>query len=187
MSSDTTKVTLGSGTLYLNAVDVGHLKGDVILTSEGEFVDFKPGNMTGPVKRFVIRESAKLTASIAEIKAANMRLALGVSTAVDTSQSFPEYDPSSFTPTTSSSYDIINFGGDKTVAEVSLRFEHTRPGTTKKIVLVFYQAVSNRMLNLPFHEEEIILSDIEWEALADSTRTAGDQMGFIAVEDQQAG
>ena len=186
MAKDTAQVILGSGDLFLNAVDVGHLKGDVVLTAEGESVDFKPGNMTGIVKRFVIRESAKLTASIAEIKSANMRLALGVSTAVDGSSSFPEYDPSSFTVTASSSYDIINFGGDKTVSEVSLRFEHTRAGGTKKIVVVFYQAVSNRMLNLPFHEEDISLQDIEWEALADASRTAGDQMGFIADEVMQA-
>ncbi len=184
--SDTTQVTLGSGVLYLNNVDVGHLKGDVVLTHEGTFVDFKPSNLTGIVKRFVISEVVKLTASLAEMKSANMRLALGVTTAIDGSQSFPEYDPSSFTATTSSSYDIINFGGDKTVSEVSLRFEHTRPGTTKKVVVVFYQSVSNRMLNLPFHEEDIILSDVEWMALADSTRTAGDQMGFIADEVLQA-
>lgn len=180
--AETEQVTLGSGVLYLNNVNVGHLKGDVVVTLEGEMVDFKPSNLTGIVKRFVIRESAKLTASIAEIKLANMRLALGVTTAVTGSSSFPEYDPSSFSPTTSSSYDIINFGGDKTVSEVSLRFEHTRPGTTKKIVVVFYQAVSNRLLNLPFHEEDIVLSDIEWMALADDARSAGDQMGFIADE-----
>ena len=186
MAKDTTQVTLGSGDLYLNNVDVGHLKGDVVLTAEGEFVDFKPANMTGAVKRFVIRESAKLTASLAEIKLANLRLALGVTTAVVSSSSFPAYDPSSFVATASSSYDIINFGGNKTVSEVSLRFEHLRPGTTQKIVVVFYIAVSNRMLNVPFHEEDINLQDIEWEALADATRSAGDQMGFIADEVLQA-
>ena len=186
MATDTEQVTLGSGTLYLNAVEVGHLKGDVVFTAEGEFVDFKPSSMTGAVKRFVIRESAKLTASLAEIKGANMRLALGVSTAIDDSSSFPEHDPSSFSVPSGSSYDILNFGGDKTVSEVSLRFEHTRPGTTKKIIVVLYQAVSNRLLNLPFHEEDIVLSDVEWMALADSTRTAGDQMGFIADEVQQS-
>ena len=53
MAKDTTRVTLGSGDLYLNNVEVGHLKGDVNLTLEGEFVDFKPANNTGAVKRFV--------------------------------------------------------------------------------------------------------------------------------------
>jgi len=185
--ADTTQVTLGTGDLYLNKINVGHLKGDVVLTVEGEFVDFKPANMTGKVKRFVTGETVKLTASLAEIKVANMRLALGVSTAVTESSSFPSYDPSEYSAAASSSFDVISFGGDKTVAEVSLRFEHTRPGTTKKIVVVFYAAVSNRVLNLPFHEEDIILSDVEWEALADADRSAGDQMGFIADEVQQAG
>lgn len=186
MATDTEQVTLGSGDLYLNNVLVGHLKGDVVFTAEGEFVDFKPAAMTGAVKRFVIRESARLTASLAEYKSANMRLALGMSTAVDGSTSYPANDPS-FSAPDSSSYDVVTFGGDKSVSEVVLRFEHTRPGTTKKIIVVFYQAVSNRLLNLPFHEEEINLSDVEWTALADSDRDAGDQMGFIADEVQQAG
>jgi len=183
---ETEKVTLGSGDLYLNNVDVGHLKGDVVVTAEGEFVDFKPANMTGIVKRFVIRESARLTASMAELKMANVRLALGVTTAIGASQSFPAYDPSSFSPPAGSSYDVMSFGGDKTVSQVSLRFEHQRPETTKKIIVIFYLAVSNRLLNIPFHEEEVNLQDIEFTAMADADRTAGDQMGFIAEEVQQA-
>lgn len=186
MAKETANVTLGSGDLYLNGVDVGHLKGDIVVTAEGESVDFKPANMTGNVKRFVIRESARLTASLAELKMANMRLALGVTTAVGASQSFPAYDPSSYSPPSGSSYDVMHFGGDKTVSEVSLRFEHARPGTTKKIIVVFYAAVSNRLLNLPFHEEDITLQDIEWSAMADEDRSEGDQMGFIAEEVQQA-
>jgi hypothetical protein len=187
MASVTANVTLGTGTLYLNNVDVGHLKGDVTLVAEGENVDFKPSAMTGPVKRFVIRESARLTASLAELKMANVRLAMGVTTAVTSSSSFPSHDPSSYSAPASSSYDVMTFGGDKTVSEVSLRFEHTRPGTTKKVIVIFYKSVSNRALNLPFHEEDITLQEVTWEALADEDRTAGDQMGFIADEVQQAG
>ena len=185
MAKDTSQVILGSGDLYLNNIDVGHLKGDVVFTTTGEFVDFKPANMTGVVKRFVIRETAKLTASLAEINVANLHLALGVTTAVALSGSFPSYDPSSFSAPGSSSYDIFKFGGDKTVSEVPLRFEHTRPGTTKKIIVVFYAAVSNRVLNIPFHEEDISLQDIEFTALSDEDRAAGDQMGFVADEVEQ--
>lgn len=182
MAKDTTSVTLGSGDLYLNNVEVGHLKGDVNLTLEGEFVDFKPANNTAAVKRFVIRESAMLEASLAEIKAANMRLALGHTTAVGSSTSFPSYDPSNYSVPASASYDTVHFGGNKTVSEVSLRFEHLKPGTSKYIIVVFYKAVSNRRLNIPFHEEDIVLSDIVWTCLLDSSRTAGDQMGFIAEQ-----
>jgi len=184
MSKDTTRVTLGAGDLYLNNVEVGHLKGDVNLTLEGEFVDFKPANNTGAVKRFVIREGAQIEASMAEIKVANMRLALGHTTAMSESTSFPAYDPSSYEVPSGGSYDIVNFGGDKTVSEVSLRFEHLKPGTSKYIIVVFYKSVSNRRLNIPFHEEDIVLSDVIWTALTDSDRSAGDQMGFIAEQVQ---
>lgn len=185
MSKDSTQVTLGVGDLYLNNIEVGHLKGTVTLDIVGEYVDFKPANGTAPVRRFVTRERVTLKASLAEIKTDNLRLALGVSTAKSASVSWPSYDPSSFVEPAASSYDILKFGGDTTVSEVSLRFEHTRPGTTKKIVLVLYKAVSNRNLNIPFNEEDINLQEITWEALADSTRTAGDQIGFIADEVKQ--
>jgi len=187
MGKDSTQVTLGSGDLYLNNVDVGHLQGDVVLTLESEFVDFRPSNMNASVKRFVTGEVFRLTARLAEIKTANMRLALGISTAVGASQSFPDYDPSSYSAAADDSFDVIHVGDDKTVSEVSLRFEHQlAQDTDKKIIVVMYQAVSNRVLNIPFAERDVIIEDIEWTSLADADRTAGDRLGFIAVQVQKA-
>lgn len=182
MAKDDTLVTLGSGDLYLNNVDVGHLKGDVNFIVEGEFVDFKPANMTSATRRFVIRENCRLEAALAEIKASNMRLALGVDTAMSEDSSWPNYDPSSYDAEAGASWDINYFGGDRTVNEPSLRFEHDRPDSGDKIIVVFYKAVSNRVLNIPFHEEDVNLSDIVFTAMGDSSRAEGDQLGFVAVE-----
>lgn len=180
MSKDTTKVTLGSGDLYLNNVEVGHLKGDVTFEYAGETLDFKPANVLGVVKRFAIKELATLTASLAEVKAANMKLALGITTAVDVESDSVSYDPSSY-DFDGSSWNVVRFGGNRTISEISLRFEHTRPDG-KKIILVLYKATSNRKLTLPFKEEDFTLQDLVFTGLNDATRTEGDQIGFVAEE-----
>jgi len=179
MAKDTTQVSLGSGTLYLNNVDVGHLKGDVEFSYIRSKVEFKPSNMLGIVKQFAITEEATLKASLAELKLANIKLAIGVTTSIVSSSSFPAYDPSSFSPPTSASYDVLTIGGSKTIDEMSLRFEHTRPGTSKSIVIVLYNAVSMTDLLIPFHEEDVILHDLIFKGLSSSTRSAGDRIGVI--------
>jgi hypothetical protein len=181
MAKDTTKVTLGSGDLYLNNIDVGHLKGDVEFVFELEKVEFKPANMLGPVKLFLIGESATLKASLAEIKCANFRLAMGLDQALDANTSFPAYDPSSYVVPSGASYDIMTFGGAKDPLEVPLRFEHTKPdGDT--IIVVMYNVTTETGLNIPFRELDISLSDVTFKGLSDASRTAGDQVGFLAEQ-----
>jgi hypothetical protein len=191
MAQDRNLTTLGGGELYLNNVDVGFLEGAVNLIYEGEAVDFMPNNKQGPIRKFKASERWRLTATMAEIKADNMRLALGHSTAISSSQSFPAFDPSSFSPAASSSWDVVNVGGDKSVNEVSLRFEHQRPkdqnNDEHKIVVVMYACVSNFNMNMPFDRATQTFTDVEFEALIQPARTAGDQMGFVAVQVQDAG
>jgi hypothetical protein len=183
MATNTENVTLGNGTLYLNNVDVGHLKGDTVLTYKKTSVDFKPANMMTAVKKFYIGEEISLKATAAELSLTNLKLALGLpSTAITTATSFPSYDPSSYVVPDSASYDVMLLGGDKTVAEMSLRFEATRPDSGMKVIVVFYIAVSNSDLTLPFKEEDITLYDLQFTALADATRAEGDMVGFIVEQ-----
>ena len=181
---DTNKVTLGAGTLYLDNVDVGFLKGNVELAYSRDKVGFKPASEMGIVKEFVIGESAILTASLAEFKAANLRLAMGLNEAVGASQSFPVYDPSSYTPGASASFDVMKFGGSKVTDELSLRFEHTRPSLNTVIILVLYKVVASPEIAIPFSEETINMHDIRFTALHDTGRAAGDQLGFWAEQVQ---
>jgi len=183
MAKNTDKVTLGVGDLYINNVDVGHLKGDVEFVYQTETVPFKPSNMLGAVKLFLTGEIATLKASLAELKVANLRLAMGMDTAPTTSTSFPAYDPSSYSPASGSSYDVIHFGGEKEVYEYPLRFEHTREDG-KKVIVVLYKATSQSGLTVPFHETDVNLQDVTFQGLADASRTEGDQMGFIAEQVQ---
>ena len=180
MSTDTSRITLGSGELYLNNVHIGALKGNVEFTYNGTIKKFKPATTLAAVKAFRIEEEAKLKAQIAEIDVANFKLALGVTTAALSSQSFPSYDPSSYSVPASASYDVMKFGGSKTVNAVSLRFEHQIPETDEYIIIVFYSCFSLAQWTMPFNEDTETLQDVEFEALSDDTRDAGDQMGFVA-------
>ncbi len=187
--AETEKVTLGSGVLYLNGVDVGHLKGDVEFSYTVERVEFKPADMLGVVKVFKIREGAQLKAASAELKMANIKLAMGVTTAVDASVSFPSYvgagDSCSISMAAgqqaSYSYDVLHFGGSKAVDEMCLRFDHTRPNG-QVFTVIFYNAVSMSELIIPFHEEDITLYDLTFKALSDANRAAGDRIGVLIEE-----
>lgn len=181
---DTNKLCLGAGTLYLDNVDVGFLKGNVELTYTKTKVGFKPANYLGDVKRWIIDEGVTLRATVAELKAANLRLALGINEAVGASQSFPAYDPTSYSEGASDSFDVLHFGGSKVVDELALRFEHTKADTSQKIILVLYKVVATPEITIPFAEEEVILHDMAFEALHDTTRDAGDQLGFFAEQVQ---
>lgn len=183
MAKNTDKVTLGVGDLYLNNVDVGHLKGNVELVYSTENVPFKPANMMSAVKLFLTGETCTLKASMAELKVANLRLAMGMNTSPTSNTSFPAYDPSSFEPAAGSSYDVIHFGGEKTQYEYPLRFEHTRDDGTK-IIVVLYKARSLSGLNCPFNETDVNIQDVTFQGMADATRAAGDQIGFIAEQVQ---
>lgn len=183
---DTNKLCLGAGALYLDNVDVGFLKGNVELTYTREKVGFKPANELGEVKRWIISEGATLRATVAELKPANLRLALGINEAIGSSQSYPAYDPSSFSAGADDSFDVIHFGGSKVVDELALRFEHTKADTSEKIILVLYKVVATPEITIPFAEEEVILHDMAFEALHDTSRAAGDQLGFVAEQVQGA-
>jgi hypothetical protein len=123
----------------------------------------------------------QLRATVAELKTANLRLALGINDAVLSSSSYPAYDPTSFSAA-GASYDILHFGGSKDVDELNLRFEHTKADTDRKIVVVMYKVVAMPEITIPFSEEEVILHDMAFKALHDTSRSEGDQMGFVAEQ-----
>ncbi len=185
---DVNQVTLGNGILYLNGVNVGYLKGNVELMYARDVVDFKPSNEMGPVKQFITGERVELKASTAELKAANLKLAMGIYEDISASQSFPAYegapDSGSYSADNSSaSFDVLKFGGKKTTDEMPLRFEHERPNG-KEVVLVLYNVVAAPEITIPFTEEDVTLYDLVFKALHVTTRDAGDQIGFFADQVQ---
>lgn len=179
-STNTSRITLGSGDLYLNNIHVGALKGNVSFIYNGTIKKFRSQLSLGAKKVFRIEEESRLIAQIAEIDVNNFKLALGVSDSVLSSQSFPAYDPTSYSVPSGASYDIMKFGGSKTVDTTSLRFVHQIPGTNKYIIIILYSCYSAAQWTIPFNEQTVTLQKVQFEALIDITRNEGDQMGFIA-------
>jgi hypothetical protein len=181
MASVTADVTLGIGKLYLNNVDVGHIKGDVVLSLKQTEKDFKPSNCISPVTTFVIGEEISLKASLAELSLAHIKLALGVTTSVITNSSFPAYDPSSYAPATGASFDVLTLGGSRTVDKFSLRYEGSYPDG-RALVIVLYSVSSNKDFALNFKEEDITMMDLTFKAWADTNRAEGDMVGIMCEQ-----
>lgn len=179
MGRDVNNIILGTGRLWINDVEVGYLSGDVEFVYTREKLDFKSSGSLGPVAQFVIGENAELRASEAEFKLASLKLALGVTTSVGSFSGAPSYNPASMDSTVKT-FDYLTFGGSTTVdATLAIRFEHTRPNTTKKIIIILYTAVSLSDLALAFHEEDFNLVNVAFRGLADDARPAGDQIGMV--------
>ena len=184
MSQDTGNITLGSGRLYINDVEVGYLKGDVEFKYTREKLPFKPSGSLGPVISYVIGEEAILSAAIAEFKIANLRLAMGVSTALSSFSGTPSYNPASFDSNTNL-HDVLTFGGSLTiVSNLAIRFEHERPGSEGTVVIVLYTAESLSDLALAFHDEDFNMTNVSFRGLANTARPVGDQIGMVIVEEQ---
>ena len=185
--ADTNNLTLGNGTLYVDGVDVGYLSGNVEIQFSREIVNFKPSNALGPVKRFIRGESMLLRAELAELKCANMRLAMGINEALTESSSYPAYEgaPSggSYSPPDSASYDVLNIGGSKTLSEMPVRFVHTRPDG-QDVIVVLYNASVTPDITIPFNDTDVTVHGIEFQALHVTSRAEGDQLGFIADQVQ---
>jgi len=182
MAKDAEKITLGAGDLYLNNIEVGYVD-EVQITYTRGYLDYTPGTDLAPVKSFLTEEGIEVKAKVAEWKIANAKLAMGVATTIGASQSFPVYDPSSYSVVGSASFDVLTFGGAKTRTEVPLRFEHTRPDGTV-IVLVLYSVTSSGDFSTMFNKDNIADYEMTFKALSQSSRTAGDRLGFLAEQNQ---
>jgi len=169
---NTDKITLGSGSLWLNGVDVGALKGVVTFTYSVDKVPFKPATIKGDTNIFRIKENAQLEASLAELKVDNLKLALGVGTSAGTNVG------TSFGLTNRRQ---ITFGGEGKQETMALRFEHTR-ADGKKVLVVFYKAYSDTELALPFDEENVTLFPLLFKALSDPDRDVDDRIGVLIEE-----
>ena len=196
MTQTAGNITLGSGRLYIDDVEVGYLKGDVEFIYNREKLDFKPSGATTPIVSFVLTETCELRASIAEFKSANLRMAMGVTQAISSFTGFsgsagdtrddPSYNPASFSALEGEEYHAVKFGGEEVVDftnTVAVRFEHQWRGRSstdqKKIVVVLYAAILPGDLSLAFHEEDLLLTDIVFMGTCVTTRPAGDQIGMI--------
>jgi len=181
MSRDTENLILGSGSLYLNDVEVGWLGGEVQLSYERTGLTLSPAGSAST--NLVALGQARLRASMAEFSCEGLRLAMGLGGSISASTGSPSYNPASYdAPTASTSWEGLTFGRDSLDgSSVALRFEHTK-NDGKKVVVVLYTAHSASELLLGFGDAQFTVYDVEFVGAADESRSRGDQIGMVLEE-----
>lgn len=82
--AESKRMPLGEGDLYINNIWVGSLKGKVIFHDKVTYAEQFPGNLLSPVKAERIKQEVTMEAEVCDFKIAQLRRAIGVNEAVDT-------------------------------------------------------------------------------------------------------
>jgi hypothetical protein len=190
---ETKNISLGLGILefgdftadaFVAYRDVGAIKTTLNLTLTREISGFETGRPLVMVKHEVIRETAQLAATLAEITAANLKSALGggvlsssvTPTFLDGTAVAPKGDLTDSNTAVGIS-DITKFGGQCDLNRLAIRFTHLKSCTSgKRHVLEIYRAIPTGTLTLPFSETDWNQFEVTFECHADTTRPAGEQI-----------
>jgi hypothetical protein len=172
-------VTVGSADIYINNIDVGHIKETVEVEFTENKLLFKPSNELGNVKAFRIMDGCEVRCRTAQLSLDNIKRAMGVTTSISASYELTGLNASfSWEPTSGDKFDSLTFGGAREVDEFTLKLVHTR-GDGKLFVVILYKAIANQQLIVPFVEDNFTLHDLNFTALLDSGRAEGDQTGIM--------
>jgi hypothetical protein len=162
-SKDSDAVLLGLGVFGVSALtvspqvftDLGYIKGCTVNFTR-ELIDFESAGVL--VKRLAFRDRLSMEVELAEMSIDNLERMI---------------------PSTRAS-ETITFGGDRSITRYAVRFEHTRDDD-KILQFDMYRTIPAGEVNLAFAEEEFITFPSEWQAEADTTKTAGQQYGAIEL------
>jgi len=190
-------ISLGIGNLelgsYTNEVfdgytDVGAIKSEVNIEHNREVLDFESGRPLVTILQEVIRESVSVTATLAELNLATLKMALGQGIITSgTTTSFLDGTDTALRGTLQlgkvavSSGTLLKFGGTPTHAYVGLRFTHVK-ANGKRQIFEGYKASPQGALTLPFRESDWNLYSVTFRLLADTERTAGEQYYQFLIE-----
>jgi len=169
--------------------DVGAVKSEVNIAITREVLSFESGRPLVTIIQEVIRESVMIKATLAEWNLATVKMALGQG--VVGSGSIPTFLDGSSTAlrgtlqpglTAVGSGTLLKFGGIPTHAFIGLRFTHVKSNGSRQIVEIFRASPSGN-LTLPFKETDWNLYEVDFRALADTCRVAGEQYFQMHIED----
>lgn len=159
-----TKLVIGLGTLKINSVDVGFLKGNVSAEFSTDKQIFESGIPLTEQGLVIVRQRLILSASLAEFSSANFSLVNGGIPVVD-----------------GGTYNRIRLGKAFTLNYYPVEFTWTSPITGKYMKVYMYKSVIEGGGIIKFGEETFSLQDITIRSLHDSTH-ADDPLGYIDFE-----
>jgi len=190
-------ISLGIGNLelgsYTNDVfdayaDVGAIKSEVTIEHNREVLDFEAGRPLVTILQEVIRESVTVSATLAELNLATLKMALGQGNITSgTTTSFLDGTQTALLGTLQTgktqvlSGTLFKFGGVPTHAYVGLRFTHVK-ANGKRQIFEGFKASPSGQLSMPFRESDWNLMAASFRLLADTTRPAGEQYYQFLIE-----
>lgn len=168
--------------------DVGAIKTELTIAHTREVLDFESGRPLVTILQEVIREKVIVTATLAELTVASLKMALGqaaissgtIPTFLDgTSQTLSGTLQSGKTSVVAGT--LLKFGGIPTHAYVGLKFTHVK-ANGKRHVFEGYKASPSGELTLPFRETDWNLYQCVFRLLADTDKDAGEQYYQLFIE-----
>lgn len=180
-----------SSDVFQGYQDVGAIKGTFSMEMTRETREFETGRPMVQVKREVLRERLQITFRMSEFRVANLKLMFGggvVSSSVtpanflDGTNAAPKGDLTTSVVGVGLS-DTYELGGQCDLDKVALRFTHLKSCSTgKRQIVEVYFAQAVGQITLPWIEEDWNIWDVQFVALADTTRQAGKQLFRIIDE-----
>jgi len=192
---NTADITLGIGVLEFGQYDdagvfttydyVGAIKGTFTATVTREVRPFESGRPLLTLKNEVLREMIEVTFTMAELRVANIRMALGGglqtlstsgATFLDSTGVAPKGDLTDSVIGVGVN-DKITFGGQCDLLTFGLRFTHLKScNTGKRQIIEVYKANPTGRLAMAYAEEDWNQWEVTFRSIADTSRASGNQL-----------
>jgi hypothetical protein len=152
--------------VYIDSADLGFTQDGVAIAHKTDYIDIEADQSINILGKKKIKETCQIKVNVEEATLANIKIAMGEENSISDDGSWKR----------------LSFGGGVNVTEHLLRFEGLAPGTDKVRKFHVYKAVSIDIGETSYKKGDKTLIPITFEAIADTTKPAGEQYGYY--EDQ---
>lgn len=157
---NTNTVKIGDyGDDELTAIDAGYIKGGVNIEHNADHYDVKVDQILGVIDKITVDESMKIKFSLAEVTLANLATAFG-------------YPASAVTGST------FSFGSRQDSSFKTLYINVKGPGSAER-KYTFWKVKPTGKTSQEYKKNGETLIDIEFDVLADTTKSAEQRFGSI--------
>jgi len=146
----------------VDGTDIGYTEDGVRAQLTVEHYDVEADQSINILKKKKIKETMRIMVNAEEATLAIIKIAMGEEN----------------TLVTSGGTSRLSFGGGTTVTEHVLVFTGVAPGTSKTRILTIFKAVSVDIGEEAYKKGEKTLIPLTFEAIADTTKPAGEQYGY---------
>jgi hypothetical protein len=164
--ADTTNIKIGSCSVFLGGVDLGHTKGGVTFSYSPEYTDItadKYGNT--PIDKVLTGEILTVTVPLAEPQVARIKEIIPLSTEVGTNGRAT----------------IGKVAGSRLLAQAAQLVLHPLNNAANVLTedIVLHKAVVHGEVSMNFEVDNERVVEVEFIALIDTTKSDGNLLGFV--------